>query len=215
MASKAYLLAYNSVQTLGWSYILYQMINHFSKGGDTASLYSQTSSSLQIFQTGAVLEILHAALGLVRSSVQVTLQQVFSRVYVTWAILYMLPPSQLSLGFPLLLFAWTITEIIRYSMYAVSLVTTPPHFLTWLRYTFFIIAYPTGVTGELLCSFTGMLYAQEKDIWSIHLPNSLNSTFSFPLLILVIMLLYIPLFPPMYLHMFGQRKKVLGTKKEE
>merc|ERR1712107_579143 len=30
---------------------------------------------------------------------------------------------------------------------------------------------------------------------------------SFPLVILGIMLLYIPLFPPMYLHMFTQRKK--------
>ena len=83
------------------------------------------------------------------------------------------------------------------------------------RYTFFIIAYPTGVTGELLCQWTGMLYAYNKDILSYHLPNSLNASFSFPLFILVTMLLYIPLFPPMYLHMFGQRKKVLGAKKEE
>jgi len=43
----------------------------------------------------------------------------------------------------------------------------------------------------------------------------LNATFSFPLIILGIMLAYIPLFPPMYLYMFGQRKKVLGAKKEE
>ena len=56
------------------------------------------------------------------------------RVYVVWAILYMCPTSQLSIGFPLLLFAWTITEIIRYSMYAVSLVGNPPFFLTWLRF---------------------------------------------------------------------------------
>ena len=51
----------------------------------------------------------------------------------------------------------------------------------------------------------------EKDLLSIHLPNALNVTFYFPLIILGIMLLYIPLFPPMYLHMFAQRKKVLGT----
>merc|ERR1712243_132719 len=185
------------------------------KGGDVSSLYKSTSTTLQIFQTGALLEILHAGLGLVRSSVQVTVQQVWSRVYVTWLILYMLPPSQLSVGFPLLLFAWTITEIIRYSMYTINLISTPPYFLTWLRYTFFIIAYPTGVTGELLCSYWGMLYANAKAVGSITLPNKLNITFSFPLVILGIMLLYIPLFPPMYLHMFGQRKKYLGPKKEE
>jgi len=212
--SKAYLVAYNTIQTLGWSFLLFQMASHLLSGGEVATLYANTKLSLQIFQTGAVLEIFHAILGLVRSSVQVTTQQVFSRVYVVWAILYMCPTSQLSLGFPLLLFAWTITEIIRYSMYAVSLVGNPPFFLTWLRYTFFIIAYPVGVSGELICMYTALLQAMQQDILSVHLPNSLNITFSFPLLILGIMLAYIPLFPPMYLYMFGQRKKVLGIKKD-
>jgi len=175
-------------------------------------LYTVTSITLQVFQTLAVLEILHSLLGLVRSSVQVTVQQVFSRVYVTWAILHLSPPSQTSHGFPLLLFAWTITEIIRYSMYAISLVSSPPYLLTWLRYTFFIIAYPAGVTGELLVSYAAMLHCYQEDLFSVHLPNSLNATFSFPLVVLCIMLMYIPLFPPMYLHMFTQRKKVLGVK---
>ena len=44
-----------------------------------SELYAATATSLQIFQTGALLEILHAGFGLVRSSVQVTVQQVWSR----------------------------------------------------------------------------------------------------------------------------------------
>ena len=142
------------------------------------------------------------------------------------------------MGFPLLLFAWTITEIIRlvehlqqqsnatrvrnllgfsrclilltlflfcrYSMYAINLFSSPPFPLTWLRcllrslypsahfichhqchkhgsknkilcqsppcsyltksrYTFFIVAYPAGVTGELLCSYSAMLYSKTLD----------------------------------------------------
>merc|ERR1712172_468280 len=197
--SKPYLFLYNAGQVAGWSLLLVQACSHLFNNG-LAGLYAHTSLTLQVFQTAAVLEILHAALGLVRSPVMVTFQQVFSRAYVTWAILHLCPPSQDSIGFPLLLFAWTITEII-----------SPPFPLTWLRYTFFIIAYPAGVTGELLCSYAAMIYSGEKDLLSIHLPNALNVTFSFPLVILGIMLLYIPLFPPMYLHMFAQRKKVLGT----
>ena len=118
-------------------------------------------------------------------------------------------------------------------MYTFNLVSSPPYFLTWLRYrptshdeelniisshsryTFFIIAYPVGVSGELFCQYTGLFYAYNKDVLSIHLPNNLNASFSFPLFIVITMLLYIPLFPPMYLHMFGQRKKVLGAKKED
>ena len=82
----------------------------------------------QIFQTGALLEVLHSAVGLVgggrlirtssflqvQSPVMVTAQQVGNRIYMTWVILALFPPAQTSLGFPLLLTAWTITEIIRW-----------------------------------------------------------------------------------------------------
>ena len=77
--SKAYLVAYNTLQTLGWTYLLMQMVGHLSSGGKIETLYENTRLTLQIFQTGAILEILHAMFGLVRSSVQVTTQQVFSR----------------------------------------------------------------------------------------------------------------------------------------
>ena len=76
---KAYLVAYNTLQTLGWTYLLMQMVGHLSSGGKIETLYENTRLTLQIFQTGAILEILHAMFGLVRSSVQVTTQQVFSR----------------------------------------------------------------------------------------------------------------------------------------
>ncbi len=85
------------------------------------------------------------------------------------------------------------------------------------RYSFFIVAYPVGVTGELLVSWAGLGYASQARVLALELPNRLNATFSFPLVMVAIMLLYIPLFPPMYLHMFGQRRKVLGgeDKKRE
>ena len=79
MMSKLYLVAYNSLQALGWSYLLYQTCCHLAAGKSVSSLYEATSTTLQIFQTAALLEILHAMLGLVRSSVQVTVQQVWSR----------------------------------------------------------------------------------------------------------------------------------------
>ena len=67
------------------------------------------------------------------------------------------------------------------------------------------------ITKKYFVKWSRSIPGFEKDLLSVHLPNALNVTFSFPLVILGIMLLYIPLFPPMYLHMFTQRKKVLGT----
>jgi len=210
-----YLVFYNTAQCLGWSFLLMQMFAHFRSGGTADSLYESVSLTLKIFQTGALLEIVHAMLGLVKSNPVVTLQQVFSRVYILWLVLELLPPSRLSVGVLFLLFAWTITEMIRYSMYAISLIAHTPYLLTWLRYTFFIVAYPVGVTGELLVSYAGLQYAKSKGVLTIGMPNSLNFIFNFYLVMIMVMLLYIPLFPPMYLHMFVQRKKVLGDKKRE
>ena len=47
------------------------------------------------------------------------------------------------------------------------------------------------------------------------LPNALNASFSLPLVMAAVMLLYLPLFPPMYLHMFRQRRRVLGGRGKE
>ena len=111
----------------------------------------------------------YSALGLVRSNPVLTGFQVFSRVFVTWVIVHSFPEAQVSenvtclmlavyhflsqfqasRGFPLLLLAWTITEIIRYSFYALNLVGQNPYLVAWLRYTLFIVLYPLGVVGEL------------------------------------------------------------------
>lgn len=80
------------------------------------------------------------------------------------------------------------------------------------RYTTFIVLYPTGVTGELLCLYWAQSYAQKNKIWSIELPNTYNFTFSYFYFLWIVMLLYIPLFPQLYLHMFALRRKVLGPK---
>jgi len=209
------LLGYNCTQTIGWSFIFYKLVHHLVGGVPDLSLYNDVQVLLQVFQSLAVLEVVHALVGIVRSSVLVTLQQIFARMYITWIILYNLPPAQNSIGFPILLFAWSVTEMIRYSMYAVTMLTSPPYLLVWLRYTFFIIAYPMGLMGELIVSYAGRSYAQEKEIFAVTMPNKLNVTFHFPTVIFVFMVFYVIFFNPMYFHMFGQRKKVLGDKKDD
>lgn len=83
-------------------------------------------------------------------------------------------------------------------------------FLMFCRYTTFIALYPIGVTGELLCLYWAQKDASKHKIWSIELPNTYNLTFSYFVFLWVVILLYIPLFPQLYLHMFALRKKVIG-----
>ncbi len=86
-----------------------------------------------LFQTLAVLEILHCVIRLVKSSPVVTAMQVFSRVFLVWYVCYMSDESKRSVGLPLMLAAWSTTEIIRYSYYACGLLGTDPYFLKFLR----------------------------------------------------------------------------------
>lgn len=135
---KPYLILYNVVQTVGWAYMGFLLYPHLQtalvEGKDRGALYRDVGDVLKIFQTAAVLEIFHAIFGLVKSNPMITGFQVFSRVFVTWAIVHMFPEAQVSRGFPLLLIAWIVTEVIRYSFYAFNLVGINASPVTYLRY---------------------------------------------------------------------------------
>lgn len=47
-----------------------------------------------------------------------------------------------------MLLVWSMTEVIRYSFYAFTLLGGVPYPLLWLRYTTFYVLYPIGVLSE-------------------------------------------------------------------
>lgn len=75
--------------------------------GDNSRAYEL----LKIFQTAAVLEIVHAMIGIVRSGVMTTLQQVFSRVMLVWAVVFVMPSLTATAAFTNMCLAWCITEV--------------------------------------------------------------------------------------------------------
>lgn len=145
---KLYLFAYNAVQVLGWSYMLYQLINFYIIKSPEVSnhdnLWSYIKWTVIIFQNAAVFEIVNAALGFVKSNVILTTFQVLSRVMVVVGVVMATPDGKVSPGLPLALLAWSVTEIIRYGYYALNIINAVPHFVIYLRYTTFIALYPIG-----------------------------------------------------------------------
>ena len=138
----------------------------------------------------------------------------YSRLAVVWIPIQFASNAQTSFGITLVLLAWCMVEIVRYSYYATNLINVNIGLLTWLRYTLFIILYPMGVTGEVWCYFESLNYWKSSKAFSYDMPNTLNFTFKPYVLTLLVILFYLPGFPPMYFHMFAQRKKVLGKSKE-
>ena len=84
--SKAYLFAYNLIQFCGWAYLMYRLLPHlllqikstqFIPARNPTSVYEELGDHIKLIQTAAILEIVHAILGLVRSSPLVTAMQTF------------------------------------------------------------------------------------------------------------------------------------------
>jgi len=207
-----YLFLYNIIQVLGWGSVLVKTTKGLVNHHDNEQLYNNVELELQIFQTAAILEIVHTAIGLVRSPIGTTLTQVFSRVVVVWLILFKVVSSRASIGVPMLLVAWSITEVVRYSFYALNLVKAVPHILIWMRYTFFIVLYPLGASGEVITMIAALGEIAQRKHFTLEMPNSLNFGFSFYYCVIVLCLIYIPGFPNLYGYMFVQRKKVLGVE---
>ena len=77
-----------------------------------------------------------------------TVMQVASRLLLVWAITYPYPFVTQAPFYASMLVAWSLTEVIRYSFFALNVAGFQPKVLTWLRYNTFIILYPVGIFSE-------------------------------------------------------------------
>lgn len=74
------------------------------------------------------------------------------------------------------------------------------YFLSWpvfnnfcaTRYTLFIVLYPVGVTGELLCLYSALPTVAQTKVYSLTMPNAINFTFDLHAALIIFALLYLP-----------------------
>jgi very-long-chain (3R)-3-hydroxyacyl-CoA dehydratase len=94
----------------------------------------------------------------VRAPIGTSLMQVASRYGLVWGVVYLNPSvAQKSVGYTTMLLAWSITEVIRYSYFALTLSGSKPGPLTWLRYNTFFVLYPMGISSEAWLIFLAMM----------------------------------------------------------
>ncbi|XP_063777604.1 very-long-chain (3R)-3-hydroxyacyl-CoA dehydratase 1 isoform X2 [Pseudophryne corroboree] len=205
----AWLTFYNIAMTAGWLVLTIAMCRFYMEKRTHKGLYKTIQKTLKFFQTFALLELVHCALGLVRTSVLVTGVQVSSRIFMVWFITNSIKQIQNEQSVLLFLVVWTITEITRYSYYTFNLLNHLPYFIKWARYNLFIVLYPVGVAGELLTIYAALPYVRKTGMYSLRLPNKYNVSFDYYYFLIAVMCSYIPLFPQLYFHMLRQRRKVL------
>lgn len=215
---KSYLIGYNLLCCAGWAYVLVLALQAINQHKDSSkqsiyqSIYAAVEKPLQFVQTLAVLEVVHSLIRIVRTPVMSTVLQVTSRLFIVWGILFLSKESQHSLGMALAVISWSLVEVPRYLFYTVGQISTPPAWLTWLRYSLFAILYPTGITGEILSTLAAIpLLNSNPQLWSITMPNQYNFSFSYLWLVYLALATYVPGSPFMFMHMVKQRSKVLGA----
>eukprot|EP00163_Fabomonas_tropica_P028758 TRINITY_DN5923_c1_g1_i2.p1 TRINITY_DN5923_c1_g1~~TRINITY_DN5923_c1_g1_i2.p1 ORF type:complete len:856 (-),score=285.68 TRINITY_DN5923_c1_g1_i2:238-2505(-) len=92
-------------------------------------------------------------MGVTRSPVFTTFMQVMSRLVLVHMFTLRSPAAQAHYSLFLMVGSWALVEIPRYTFYSFAQVMAGheiPAPLFWLRYTLFVILYPTGISGEWL-----------------------------------------------------------------
>lgn len=142
-AQTGYLVAYNSLSFLLWSYLTIATTSYLPalyRNGILSDIYHDLFPLLRLTQTLALLEVVHAVVGLVRASPATTALQTGGKNLVVWTVMAQYddvvtltrPGHWAFVG---CLLAWGCSEIIRYGYFVVQLSTRDtPNWLKWLRY---------------------------------------------------------------------------------
>ncbi|KAL7522975.1 hypothetical protein ACHAWX_007747 [Stephanocyclus meneghinianus] len=238
--TQIYLILYNSLCTLGWAYVLTLAIPSFARSTSASlsaglglgpslraaaeTLYAATPFTagfsdegqpslahvLAIVQCAAMLEIVHAAMGLVRSPLFVTTMQVGSRIVALHMVVNSVE-AQSQWGAALMIFSWALVEVPRYLFYLTAIVTgdatkKTPFPLFWLRYSLFAVLYPTGISGELSVFFA----ASKDDAFLSLLGENYKSIMYFYAMAFPV--IYAPGALPMIFNMVSNRKSAFKKR---
>ncbi|KAK7257780.1 hypothetical protein RIF29_32005 [Crotalaria pallida] len=205
--STLYLLAYNSFQAIGWTVALTKILANLSSTSSLNGAYASAGHLISILQCAAFLEVIHGAIGLVPSGALLPLMQWGGRTHFLLAIVAKLDEVQELPSVFITFLAWSISEVIRYSHYAFSSTGNCPSWITYLRYTAFIVLYPLGVgPGEIWTMYQALPIVKKKNTYA----DSFSSLpFSYYDFLKVVLVIYPFLWLKLYLHMFKQRRAKL------
>ncbi|KAF2490086.1 PTPLA-domain-containing protein [Lophium mytilinum] len=206
-AKSNYLLAYNFVSAALWLTVLGRVVLISKDNGgpvkaaETGKVYQGLESFTRLVQTGALLEVVHSLVGIVRAPIFTTLTQVASRILLTWGVGYNFPQTTAnSPAYSSMLLAWSVTEVVRYSYFVFVLGGVGvPGVLSWMRYNTFFLLYPIGISSECWLIYKAIAPASE---W--------NPLFGYAFW--GVLATYVPGAYMLYTYMMSQRRRVMRGK---
>ena len=155
---RSYLILYNTLSAIAWSVLLFNTGKSFLLDDpyNHQILFHKTGIYLAYLQTVALLEVLHAAMGWVRSGVVSNVIQIASRLFVIW-VAGVYGGSGKHWAYGMMSVAWALSDFTRYAYYLTQLTDASVPILKWARYNFFLVLYPVGTLGEAILIYLARL----------------------------------------------------------
>lgn len=214
-----YLIFYNSVSAMAWAFLLLLLAKSFfiDSPQNHQILFTKTGLYLAYLQSFALLEVVHAALGWVRSGVISNVIQIASRLFVIW-VAGVMGNTGKHWAYAVMALAWALSDLTRYTYYLSQLTEVSAPFLKWARYNFFLVLYPVGTLGEAILIFLARLKWSDNILLSYGLLTVL-AIYTPGNFILIFYVLYFIIafnlgFLYMYSHMLQQRAKHFSAEPE-
>ena len=202
--STFYLLTYNSFQAIGWFVSLTIILHNLVSTASIAGTYSSVGTLICFLQCAAFLEVIHGAIGLVPSGAVLPLLQWGGKTHFLLAIVRGINEVQELPAVFITFLAWSIGEVIRYSHYAFSCLGNCPSWITYIRYTAFIVLYPLGVfPGEMWLMYQALPIIKKNNIYADSFSGLPFSYYDF---LKVVIVVYPFFWFKLYLHLFKQRR---------
>ncbi|CAB4282539.1 unnamed protein product [Prunus armeniaca] len=202
--SNLYLLAYNSLQAVAWAVCLALSLSSFVSTKAVNGAYASAGDLIYFLQMVQFLEVIHGAVGLVPSGVVFPLMQWAGRAHFLF-VLRQTHEVQESPSVFITFVAWSLSEVIRYPHYAFNCMGSCPSWITYLRYTAFIVLYPPGMAGETWLMYQALPFVKKRSLFP-----DLFAGLSYYNFLRVLLVCYPFLCLKLYLHMFKQRRSKLG-----
>ncbi|KAI0155252.1 PTPLA-domain-containing protein [Xylariaceae sp. FL1272] len=197
---QSYLLLYNTLSLISWAYILSLPLTHLFTSSISPSTLQSDLHPLTIIQTLSLLEVLHALLGLVRSSPSTTALQIGGRNLVVWTVMRAFPSLVFHgngrIAFLGCMLAWGASDALRFAYFVAAQNNKMWGWLKWLRYSAFVLLYPVGFMSEAWLVYVSFTQAEGISLpYRVYLGAGLLS--------------YVPAFYVLYGYMFAQRRRAL------
>lgn len=109
--------------------------------------------------------------------------------------------------------SWRSTNLrVCMCRYALSQLGDCPFFFTWLRYTAFILVYPTGLVSELVSMWNVIPLVEKSRRLCVDMPNTANIVFDYSWFLRIVLVAQPVFWWPIYSSLWVQRKKKLAPK---